>query len=135
MKKIEPLTLKAGAGSTKISEADALRFIGAEAIVAGEKRGDIETRGPWSLISRYTALATTATWYDAPGGMRVDEYTLYGDRTMYALKQSGYNLEGRVSIAGKKRSAFTTSILFEIIETGRLVNVAVIHARTEAKPC
>lgn len=133
MKRIEPLTLKAGAGSTKISLEDATRFFGAEAIAAGEKRGAIETRGPWNICVRYTALATTATWRDAPGGPYVDEYTLHGDRTMYAPREAGHNLEGRVSIDGRKRSAFTSSIMFELPD-GRLINVACIHARGD-QPC
>jgi hypothetical protein len=124
------LTLKAGPGATKISLQDALKFIGAQAIEAGEKRGEIETRGPWSTISKYTALAVTATWRDAPGGPYVDEYTLHGDRVLSGARSSGYELEGHVSIDGVKRSAFTSSIMFEIQETGRLVDVAVIHARS-----
>lgn len=124
------LTLKAGPGCTPIHLADALTFIGADAIAAGEKRGEIQTRGPWNIITSYKALTTTAAWYDAPGGPRVDEYTLYGDRVLSGAKESGYNLEGHVSIDGVKRSAFTSSIMFEIIETGKLVDVAVIHART-----
>ena len=93
MKRLEPLTLKAGAGSTKIKLQDALKFIGAEAIEAGEKRGHVETRGPWSIITGYTALATTATWKDKPGGPYVDEYTLYGDRSLTRPEESGYNLD------------------------------------------
>ena len=139
MKKLEPLTLKAGAGSTKIKLQDALIFIGAEAIEAGEKRGETQTHGPWSIITRYTALATTATWKDIGISYNVvDEYTLYGPQSLTNPKESGYNLEGYVSIQGAKRSAFTSSILFEIEETGKLVDVAVIHARTprpkEAQP-
>jgi len=124
------LTLKAGAGSTKISQADALKFIGAEAIEAGEKCGEIQTRGPWNIIISYKALATTATWKDKPGGPCVDEYTLHGDRTLSGARESGHNLEGHVNIDGVKRSAFTSSILFEIEETGQLIDVAVIHVRT-----
>lgn len=134
--KTEALTLKAGAGSTKIHQADALKFIGADAIAAGEKHGEIQTRGPWSIITCYKALATTATWIDKGYGRLVDTYTLHGDRVLSGAKESGYNLEGHVSIAGVKRSAFTSSILFEIEETGQLVDVAVIHARSlkEATP-
>jgi hypothetical protein len=124
------LTLKAGPGCTPIHLADALIYIGADAIEAGEKRGDIETRGPWNIISSYKALATTATWKPGPTHDYVDEYTLHGARTLSGAKESGYNLEGTVSIEGQKRSAFTSSIMFQIIETGKLVDVAVIHARS-----
>lgn len=125
------LTLKAGAGSTRIELADAIEFIGAEAISAGEKRGDVTTRGPWGIISGYRALAVTATWRPGPAGCDyVDEYTLHGMRALSAPRQSGYELEGYCSIDGVKRSAFTSSILFELLD-GRLISVAVIHVRTE----
>ena len=126
------LTLKAGAGSTKIPLADALTFIGAEAITAGEKHGEMKTVGPWDIVRSYKALCTTATWTDRPGAPYVDTYTLHGDRTLSNPRQGGYELEGHVSIDGVKRSAFTSSIMFEIQETGQLVNVAVIHARTKS---
>lgn len=128
--KNKTLTLKAGAGSTLISQADALKFIGAEAIEAGEKRGELQTRGPWNIITRYTALAVTAAWIDKGYGRIVDTYTLHGDRALSGARESGYNLEGHVSIDGMKRSAFTSSIMFEIQETGKLIDVAVIHARS-----
>lgn len=129
MKKTEPLTLKAGVGSTPIPQEDAIRFFGQEAIDAGERRGEIETRGPWNIISSYKALAVTATWKDIGISYDVvDEYTLHGDRILSGAHESGYQLEGHVSIDGKKRSAFTSSILFEL-PGGRLINVAVIHVR------
>lgn len=125
------LTLKAGAGTTHIELADALEFIGAEAIAVGEKRGEVTTRGPWSIMTGYRALAVTATWRPGPAGYDyVDTYTIHGMRALSAPRQSGYTLEGYCSIDGVKRSAFTSSILFEIPD-GRLVSVAVIHVRTE----
>lgn len=122
------LTLKAKPGATPISESDAIRFFGTHALETGERRGDVETRGPWSIISRYTALTVTATWRPGPTHDVVDEYTLHGDRVLSGARESGYNLEGYVSIDGRKRRAFTSSILFELPD-GRLINVAVIHAR------
>ena len=126
---MKKLTLKANAGSTPISMEDAITFLGQDAIDNGEKRGEIKTFGPWNIITSYKALATTATWKEKPGGPYVDEYTLHGDRTISQPKQSGYDLEGYVSIDGKKLSCFTSSIMFELPD-GKLVNVAVIHART-----
>jgi hypothetical protein len=130
--KYQKLTLKAGAGSTKISLENAIKFLGADAIEAGEKRGTSKHYGPYSIITSYTALATTATWKDI--GLTygvVNEYTLHGNRTITNPKQSGYGLEGYVSIDGIKRSCFTSSILFEIEETKQLIDVAVIHVRTK----
>lgn len=127
--KTKSLTLKAGAGSTKISLDDALIFIGQEAIDAGTKHGEIQTRGPWSIITSYKALATTATWKPGPTYDYVDEYTLHGDRVLSGVRESGYELEGYVSINGVRHSAFTSSILFELPD-GKLIDVAVIHARS-----
>jgi hypothetical protein len=129
---LQPLTLKAGAGSTRISLENAMLFFGPCSIASGERRGYATARGPWNIIVSYKALAVTATWRPGATHDYVDEYTLYGDRTMNAPRQSGYELEGWISIAGVKRSAFTSSIMFEVEETGQLVNVAVIHARTSA---
>lgn len=124
------LTLKAGAGATKISLEDAICFFGKDAILDGEKRGDFVTVGPWSIIKSYKAIATTATWKDIGISYKVvDEYTLHGERSMFNIKQSGYDLEGRVSIDNKKHSCFTSSILFELPD-GKLIDVAVIHARS-----
>jgi len=131
----QPLTLKAQPGATPISDADALSLFGSEAIAAGERRGEIVTTGPWSIIRSYKALATTATWKPGAAGYDyVNTYTLHGDRTITAPRQSGYCLEGWVSIAGKRRSCFTSSILFELPDK-RLIDVAVIHVRTEQPPC
>ena len=126
------LTLKAQPGATPISLENALLFLGQDAIDAGEKRGTIKSFGPWNIITSYTALATTATWKPGPVHNYVDEYTLYGDRTITRSRQSGYELEGYVSIDGKKRSCFTSSILFKLPD-GELIDVAVIHVRSEKK--
>mgnify|MGYP003133035378 CR=1 FL=1 len=74
-------------------------------------RFEIETMGPWQIIVRLKALAI-----DLDG-------KVYGMRTMYAPKESGYHREGRISIGGKKRWAFTSSRLFER-EDGSLCDVA-----------
>lgn len=124
------LTLKAQAGATPISLEDAIKFFGQAAIDAGERRGEMVTVGPWSICRSYKALVTTATWRPVPTHDYVDEYTLHGDRTMTNPKPGGYELEGRVSIDGKKRSCFTSSILFELPDK-RLIDVAVIHVRTK----
>jgi len=128
--KQQPLTLQAQPGATPISLEDATRLFGADAITAGELRGDIQTRGTWSICISYKAHAVTATWKPGTAGYNyVDTYTLYGMRTMSRPRQGGYDLEGYVSIAGVKRSSFTSSILFQLPD-GKYIDVAVIHART-----
>lgn len=126
----QPLTLTAQPGATPISLEDATRLFGPAAIEAGELRGTMTTYGPWQIIHSYTAHACTATWKPGPAGYDyVDTYTLHGPRTMSRPRQLGYCLEGHVSIAGQRRSCFTSSILFQLPD-GRLIDIAVIHART-----
>ncbi len=124
------LTLKAQPGATPITTEDALALFGADAIAAGERRGEMILAGPWSTLISYKALTVTAAWKPGPTHDYVDEYTLHGDRTMSRPRQAGYELEGYVSIDGVKRSCFTSSILFELPD-GQLIDVAVIHARTQ----
>jgi hypothetical protein len=50
---------------------------------------------------------------------------IFGVRTLSDVRESGYQLEGRVSIGGKKYRAFTSSRLFER-EDGTLCDVAVL---------
>lgn len=127
------LILKASAGSTKISLEDAIKFLGKDAIESGEKRFVTEHYGPWQICTKVIGLAVTATWKDIGISYEVvDNYTLHGDRSLIKPKQSGYDMEGHVSIDGIKHSAFTSSILFEL-PNGKLINVAVLHCRTKNK--
>jgi hypothetical protein len=83
-----------------------------------EIRGEMETFGPWGIPKSYTAL--------------VIEYgtnKIYGVRKSSRVRQSGYDLEGYVSIGGKQRSCFTSSVLFER-EDGSLVSVACWYLRS-----
>ena len=50
---------------------------------------------------------------------------IYGVRTLSDIRESGYELEGRVSINWKKHRGFTSSQLFKL-EDGKLVDVAII---------
>jgi hypothetical protein len=50
---------------------------------------------------------------------------VFGKRTLMSPKESGYQLEGRVSIGGTKYRAFTSSRLFER-EDGSLCDVGVL---------
>jgi hypothetical protein len=51
---------------------------------------------------------------------------IYGLRTLSQARQSGYQMEGRVSVGGKRCRAFTSSMMFER-EDGSLCNVAVLE--------
>ena len=88
-----------------------------------EQRLNIKTQGPWSVIVRCSGLC-----------MRTDfetgEHTIYGQRALTNIRQSGYELEGRVSIGGKKYTAFTSSHLFEL-ENGQLISAAIIFPRVK----
>jgi len=88
---------------------------------AHEVRANMSFRGPWSIISGFEALCVHQ---DFGSG----EITIYGKRRLQNIKQSGYQLEGTVSIAGKKHTAFTSSHLFEL-DNGHLISVATIFPR------
>jgi UDP-N-acetylmuramyl pentapeptide synthase len=94
-----------------------------------EIEGNLKTCGVWNVPVSYSAICVSGK-LGIPEGRFVEtflEKTVYGNRTMTNVRQSGYCLEGYVSIGGKKYSAFTSSELFEV--DGKLINVAVIHAR------
>jgi hypothetical protein len=106
--------------------------ISEEQIESGEARGELKTSGPWQIPVSYKALCTSSKWdaektADYRRGS-VLSVTFYGMRTMNKIRQSGYEIEGYVSVNGKKCSCFSSSQLFEL-ENGKLIDVAVIHAR------
>lgn len=79
-----------------------------------ELRHDIETRpGFHQTILKIVGLAI-----DLDG-------KIYGMRSLISPKESGYQMEGRVSIGGKKHRAFTSSKLFERPD-GSLCDVGVL---------
>ena len=113
-----------------ISRADLAAMIGEKAVNAGERRFAMKTFGPWQIVRSIRALAVTAEWAEKPwGGRAVTSYTFYGDQTGHQVTQPGTWSECRVSIGGKKLSAFTSSVMFQT-EDGKLVDVAVLHCRT-----
>ena len=93
-------------------------------ITKDEQRLDLSFRGPWSIISKCRGLAIRQNF-------ETGSVTIYGYRTLSNPRQTGYELEGWVSIKGVKRSAFTSSHLFEL-KNGHLIDVSVLIAR-EAK--
>ncbi len=86
------------------------------AIERGELRGKMKTYGSWGIPVSYRALAMS---------IEQEGVIIYGIRTLSSVSQSGYKLEGRVSIDGKKYRGFTSSKLFDV--DGKLVDVATIR--------
>jgi hypothetical protein len=116
-------------GALKATESELLAMgITEKDIIAGEKRGKLVTYGPWQLPVSYKAVCTSSLWDKTSGFPVPAQVAVYGIRTLTNVRQDGYELEGRVSIGGKKYSAFTSSQLFELPD-GRLIDVATIHAR------
>ena len=99
----------------------------------GEVRFKMDyTSNPFhQVIERITGIAisniTDSEYRDVGDGAFV-----YGERSMYAPKESGYQLEGRVSVEGKTYRAFTSSHLFLI--RGKLVDVGVLHVSRKDQP-
>jgi len=87
----------------------------AQDLVKGEKRGHLTTRGPWGIPVSYKALAVNTR-----------DGVIYGYRTLSNVKQLGYELEGKVSIQGKKRRGFSSSLLIELPD-GQLFSAAIIY--------
>lgn len=112
-----------------ISRAALVGLIGEKAVNAGEKRFAIESDGLWQVTKSIRGLACTSEWEKSAGGDRVSAYTFHGDQTGRQVTQPGTWSECRVSIGGKKLSAFTSSVMFQT-EDGKLVDVAVLHCRT-----
>lgn len=90
-------------------------------IVDASVHFDIETRGPWGCVSKVSGLAV------AKEGDTVD---VIGVRCLLNAEQSGHQMEGKVSVHGKKYRTFTSSQLFWI--NGILVDVAVLYVCTGA---
>lgn len=119
-----------------ITEAALIRLgVPLSAIEAGEMRGDIVTRGAWQIPVSYRALCMSTVYTPkdkARYTAQADSKTAHGVRVMTGVKQSGYALEGWVSIAGKNYSAFTSSQLFKVSRPDgslKLVSIAVIVPR------
>jgi hypothetical protein len=88
-----------------------------DAIEKGEQPGHHTVSGPWGQMITYRALAVS---HDTDRGI-----TVHGERQLTDPQPSGYDLKGRVSIAGERRRAFTSSQMFEV--QGKLVDVAILY--------
>lgn len=101
-------------------------------ISEGEKRFDIVPIG-YCGIKSVSGMAfepiygTKQPWQS---GYPIVAWRVWGLRTMSSPTQLGYELEGKVSIAGKKRRAFTSSQLLEYIDwqsNKHLFNCAILY--------
>lgn len=126
--KTQPLfVLPYEAGAIPITEAQArLLFTDAE-LEKGEARGEIKHFGPWQIIQSYRAICTSNTFNREVYPTEHGPLHVYGKRVLSHPRESGYQLEGSVSIGGKSFRAFTSSQLFEL-PNGKLINAATIHA-------
>jgi hypothetical protein len=86
-----------------------------------EVHGEMETVGMWQLVRKYRALAKDQDGY------------IYGVRSLDEPKESGYVLEGKVSIDGHRYRAFTSSTLFQRTD-GSLCDVAILYVCNGAPP-
>lgn len=96
-------------------------------ITQDEIRGEVETRGPWNIVTGYRALCISNEYVNTSMFTKIASTEIFGQRQLSRPNESGYCLEGYVSIGGKKYTAFTSSTLFEV--DGKLINVATINAR------
>ena len=119
------------AGALPITRDELIALgVPAECIEKGEYRGEVKCVGPWQLPVSYKALCMSAVW--TPEDRRRfnaerESETVYGMRILISPRESGYALQGFVSVNGRKVRGFTSSQLFELPD-GKLVTVATIHA-------
>jgi hypothetical protein len=117
----------AGAIPATVEQLTALGFTQAE-IDAGEKR--------WEFLPfrRFRAIVERAEWGKDQHGCNTGKawVEFYPVRTLTDTRENGYAMDGRVSLNGRKLSAFTSDALFELPD-GRLISAAVIFARDTTK--
>lgn len=117
----------AGAIPATEEELRALGFSQAE-IKAGEKRFE------HLPFRRFRAIVERVEWVDDQHGMMTRKawVEFYPVRTLADTRENGYAMDGRVSLGGRKHSAFTSDVLFEL-PNGRLISAAVVFARESTK--
>ena len=100
-----------------------------EDLEKGEKRFDIETRGPWGIISKLRGFVVESVRSEDKEKNYRGEYThayvFHGFRSLLKPVQTGYQIEGKVSINGKRVRAFTSSQLIYV--DNKLVDIAILY--------
>jgi len=123
---MKPITLERDGGAYKATMEQARTFLSLVQIDAGQAHGEMKTFGPWQIPVSYTAVTASRSFEgESYPEKHSHPLVVFGIRTMSRPRQSGYQLEGHVSIGGKKYRAFTSSALIAI--DGHLVDVAIIH--------
>lgn len=115
--KLYPIILKK---DEKISLEIAKRIFGND-LSMDEIKLEIKTRTCWNIPVSVKGLAVSQNFDNG-------EITIHGWRTMTECRQSGYCLEGRVSVNGRKYTCFTSSQLFEL-ENNHLISAQTIFPR------
>lgn len=95
-------------------------------ITQDQIRGNYETVGVWNVIKSYEALCISNEYDNSGMFPKIASTEIYGKRKLSNPRQSGYYLEGFVSIKGKKYKAFTSSILIDV--DGKVIDIATINA-------
>lgn len=121
MPKLQPITLPYKGGALPLTPEQWLQYVSP---TLEDQRGDLETVGPWQIPTRYTAPAVSLIWENG----FIKSVTLYGPRTLSRPQQASYHLEGQVSVGGKKRSAYTSSVICRLPD-GKLLETATINVR------
>ena len=85
-------------------------------------RFDMTQRGPWGIVTSVRGLAVDR------------EGRIWGIRSMSGVKESGYQLEGKVSLGGKSYTAFTSSIHLRRSPDSPDVEVATLYVRHGRSP-
>jgi len=100
-----------------------------EEISKGESRLIVKTAGSWQVPVSAFGLVVSFD-YEASKKALGQPLFVYGKRTLTNWKQCGYEAEGKVSINGKKRRAFTSSKLFRLPDNS-LLSGQVLHLGNE----
>lgn len=129
-----PLTIPGGS-TPRVTRAQAVAIAGEDALRSGELRFKTDTRYPWGVTTRIVGAVVRTLWDPkAPKGCAWSVgHVFYGMRAGVDCREAGYVMECRVSIGGRKVSAFTSDILLEIVDPRpgdrRLVSVATLFPR------
>lgn len=95
-------------------------------ITAGEKHFATTHRGPWQITASIAAVVEHTEWNRELIHRPATRIRFWPVRRMTNPRESGYQMEGQVSLGGRKIPAFTSSQLFELPD-GRLIEIATLH--------
>lgn len=121
--KFESFTVEAGIGCTPVTWEQAEK-LGLKS--CDDVRLEVKTRGLWQIPVSITGHVMEAEWTEEKYGTRnVKTKTFHGVRTAGNLQQLGYEMEGRVSLNGKKVRVFTSHVLLQLPDK-KLVRLGVL---------